>query len=136
MSTKNQSLEELRADIDVLEKRDEVDAEEVRVQHILVGVNHPRLPKVKRTPNQAEKLAAELLDKLREGESMSALMDEYSDDTSEGIYEMTNGATGSRAKMVKGFGDVAFRLNVGEVGVAKYDEKSCPFGYHIIARLS
>lgn len=40
-----------------------------------------------------------------------------------------------RDGMVPAFGDVAFSLEVGEVGLAPYDAKSSPFGWHIIKRL-
>lgn len=41
-----------------------------------------------------------------------------------------------RAAMVPAFGDVGFGLEVGEVGVATFDEKSSPFGWHVIKRLA
>jgi hypothetical protein len=40
-----------------------------------------------------------------------------------------------RNRMVKGFGDVGFRLAVGEIGVSPWDESASPFGRHIINRL-
>ncbi len=40
-----------------------------------------------------------------------------------------------REKMVPGFGDAAFPLKVGEVGIANYDLSASPFGWHIIKRL-
>ena len=41
-----------------------------------------------------------------------------------------------RSGMVRGFGDVAFSLEVGEIGMAKYSVGSSPYGWHIIKRLS
>lgn len=41
-----------------------------------------------------------------------------------------------RAAMVPAFGDVGFALEVGEVGLAGYDEKASPFGWHVIKRLA
>lgn len=41
-----------------------------------------------------------------------------------------------RAAMVPAFGDVGFGLEVGEVGIAGYDEKTSPFGWHVIKRLA
>lgn len=41
-----------------------------------------------------------------------------------------------RAAMVPAFGDVGFSLEVGEVGLAGYDEKASPFGWHVIKRLA
>ena len=40
-----------------------------------------------------------------------------------------------REKMVPGFGDAAFPLKVGDVGIANYDLSASPFGWHIIKRL-
>jgi hypothetical protein len=37
--------------------------------------------------------------------------------------------------MVPAFGDVGFRITVGEVGLADYDAKASPFGLHIIKRI-
>jgi parvulin-like peptidyl-prolyl isomerase len=37
--------------------------------------------------------------------------------------------------MVKSFGDVGFRLKVGEIGVATWDATASPFGWHIIKRV-
>jgi hypothetical protein len=41
-----------------------------------------------------------------------------------------------RAAMVPAFGDVGFSLEVGEVGLAGYDEKASPFGWHVIKRIA
>ena len=40
-----------------------------------------------------------------------------------------------RSRMVAGFGNVGFRLAVGEFGVAEFDAQASPFGWHIIKRL-
>jgi peptidyl-prolyl cis-trans isomerase B (cyclophilin B) len=40
-----------------------------------------------------------------------------------------------RAQMAKGFGDVGFALQVGEVGLAEYSVTASPFGWHIIKRI-
>lgn len=40
-----------------------------------------------------------------------------------------------RAQMVPGFGDTAFGLEVGAVGLLPYDEQSSPFGWHVIKRI-
>lgn len=41
----------------------------------------------------------------------------------------------TRSQMVRGFGDVAYRLRVGEIGVAPWDATASPFGWHIIKRV-
>jgi len=49
--------------------------------------------------------------------------------------------TWDRTAMVPAFGNVGWRLAVGEIGVAPYDgetrpeARQSPFGYHIIKRL-
>ncbi|MCH2102017.1 MAG: peptidylprolyl isomerase [Planctomycetes bacterium] len=40
-----------------------------------------------------------------------------------------------RDQMAGAFGDVGFKLQVGEVGLAKPDAQNSPFGYHIIKRI-
>jgi parvulin-like peptidyl-prolyl isomerase len=37
--------------------------------------------------------------------------------------------------MVPAFGNVGFKLAVGEIAVADYDPKTSPFGYHLIKRV-
>ena len=40
-----------------------------------------------------------------------------------------------RGEMAKSFSDLAFKLKVGEIGIADFDPRNSPFGYHIIKRL-
>jgi hypothetical protein len=40
-----------------------------------------------------------------------------------------------RGNMAAAFGDVGFKLKVGEVGLAEPDAQKSPFGFHIIKRL-
>jgi parvulin-like peptidyl-prolyl isomerase len=40
-----------------------------------------------------------------------------------------------RAALVPAFGDVGFRLQCNEIGLAPHDERSSPFGWHVIKRL-
>ena len=40
-----------------------------------------------------------------------------------------------RDQLVPAFGDVGFSLEPGAVGLATYDEKASPFGYHVIRRV-
>ena len=39
------------------------------------------------------------------------------------------------SRMVQRFGDVGFGLEVGETGMAEYDPRTSPFGWHIIKRI-
>lgn len=114
----------------------------IQVQHILIGFQGslPGKP-VNRTKEQAEKLAQEILDKVKKGGDFDALVKEYTDDRAPGIYGMSNtgvapeGEEFPREQMVPAFGDVGFNLGVGEVGLANFDAAKSPFGYHIIKRL-
>ena len=69
-----------------------------------------------------------------------ALVKELTDDSYPGIYGMTNKNAPRRAGarprdgMVARFGDVAFRLEVGEVGLAGYHAALSPYGWHVIKR--
>ena len=40
-----------------------------------------------------------------------------------------------RGQMVPAFGNVGFKLKLGEIGVADYDAKTSPYGYHVIKRV-
>jgi len=119
-------------------------AEHIEVQHILIGFQGTIPGKtVTRTRAEAEKLANEVLEKARKGGAMDDLVQKYTDDQYPGVYDLANnGVTPDKAKqeyprsgMVKGFSDVAFGLSVGNVGIANYDPKISPFGWHIIKRL-
>jgi hypothetical protein len=114
----------------------------VEVQHVLIGFvgKVPGKPNT-RTQAEAEKLAAEVLDRARKGEDFDQLVQKYTDDQWPGIYGLANtGITPAqgeypRSGMVKGFSDVAFSLSPGNVDVANYDPKTSPFGWHIIKRI-
>jgi len=97
----------------------------IEVQHLLVGVAMPQLPKVKRNKDEAEKLAADLLARVKAGEDFGQLIKEFTDDSPPGIYGMTLNGPGDRSKniyprkgMVPAFGNVGWKLAVGEIGVA------------------
>ena len=86
-------------------------------------------------------MANELLKRAQEDEDFDALVEEYTDDKYPGIFLLTNtgvrpipGAR-KRSEMVARFGDVAFRLEVGDVGIASHHAALSPFGWHVIKRL-
>jgi len=118
--------------------------ERITVQHILISFNgaDPRMD-VARSREEAEELAAKLLDRARQGEDFDALVKEFTDDSHPGIYTMANlEVTPDREKnefpragMVKAFGDVGFSLQVGEIGMTDYDPETSKYGWHIIKRL-
>jgi hypothetical protein len=121
-----------------------VEPQYITVQHILIGFEGsvPGKP-ITRSPEEAQKLAEDLLKKAQAGEDFDALVKEYTDDSHPGVYKMANfGAPAdmsqrvfARDGMVKAFGDVGFPLEVGGVGLAAYDDKNSPFGWHIIKRV-
>jgi hypothetical protein len=41
----------------------------------------------------------------------------------------------TRDEVVYGFGDMAFSLEVGEIGFVPYGFSASPFGWHVIKRL-
>lgn len=114
----------------------------IEVQHVLIGFEGkvPGKP-VTRSQAAAEKLAGEILERARRGEDFDQLVQKNTDDQWPGIYLLANtGVTPAapgeypRSGMVKGFSDVAFSLSPGNVGMAEYDAKLSPFGWHIIKR--
>jgi len=117
----------------------------VSVKHVLVSFQGSQGPKTNRTREEAERLAYEILARAKAGEEIENLMREFSDDPgSKGgnAYDLCNeGVTprgrdeSPRSGMVKGFGDVCFRLAVNEVGFAPYDSATTPHGFHIIKRV-
>ncbi|CAG0926453.1 hypothetical protein PLCT1_00020 [Planctomycetaceae bacterium] len=127
-----------------LAAKPEETADFVEVQHLLVSFQGaaPGM-KATRTKEQAEKLAAQLYAKIQSGTDFNALVEENTDDSPPGIYGMVTDASREnqgqkifwRKNMVGAFGNVGWRLKVGEVGVAAYDPKESPFGWHIVKRL-
>jgi hypothetical protein len=139
------AVAELRAAADAVMARPEHTDPVVRVQHLLVGVAG-FLPGVTRTSAEAEALTAELWARIAAGEDFDALVLAYTEDSHPGIYGMSLGDPTEpdvypRLAMALGFGDVAWRLAVGEYGIMRYDgerfdvEAKSPFGYHILKRL-
>lgn len=123
----------------------EDEPQRVKVQHILVAFKRS-VPgkKVDRTKDEARVLAEELVERARAAKDeaeFNQLVQQYTDDSAPGIYVLVNegeppvpGARGRR-DMVPRFGDVAFALEVGEVGLAAYHGGLSPYGWHIIKRL-
>ena len=126
--------------LEVSARRGEPDR--VKVQHILIGFKKTIQGKtIDRSKSEAKELAYELYDRAVAGEDFGELVEEYTDDRAPGIYVIANDETGvpkgafRRRQLAVSFGDVSFRLEVGEVGVAKYHSSNSPFGFHVIKRL-
>ena len=116
--------------------------ERIVVQHVLISFEG-KIPgkEITRSKKEAKALAEELLQRATGGEEFDALVKEYTDDTYPGIYKMANlkvpvlPEEKARTDLVAKFGDVAFRLEVGEVGLASFNSYTSPYGWHIIKRL-
>ena len=116
--------------------------DKVVVQHILIGFKKSVPNKtLERSRKEARALAEHLLDRAEKGEDFDALVKEYTDDQYPGKMLLTNkgasqirGAT-TRDQVVAKFGDLSFRLEVGEIGLASHHAALSPFGWHVIKRL-
>jgi hypothetical protein len=113
------------------------------VQHILIGAKGsvPR-KNITRTMEEAKVLAYALAERARKGEDFDELVRANTDDAFPGRYGMANrGVTPAgadeygRDNMVPAFGNVGFKLAVGEIGIADYDPQTSPYGYHVIKRI-
>jgi len=121
-------------------KREGPEPDHIMVAHVLISFQGTRT-KATRSKDDAEKLAGDVLAKARKGDDFNKLIRDYSDDPGEGVYGMANfkinpvTPEAPRDGMVQAFGDVGFGLEVGEIGMAPYDAKKSPFGWHIIKRI-
>ena len=122
---------DLRLAVAALAERPEHKSLFVRVQHVLIGVEGAPRTQFERTPEEAEALAANIFRRAQDGEAFRTLMIE-SDDPGPGEYTLQ--AT-SRQQFAEAFGDVAWRLFPGEIGVCVHDAETSPFGYHVIQRI-
>ena len=118
--------------------------ERVTVQHILISFRGAATKSpAPRSMEEAAKLAAELLERSRGGDDFGELVKEHSSDPVPGVYQLVNFTVEAdddieevqRGALVQAFGDVAFSLEVDEVGLAEYHSIRSPSGWHIIKRL-
>lgn len=118
------------------------EADHIEVQHILIGF-YGSLPgqSLNRPQSEAEALAKQVFEQAKQGADFDALVRQYSNDAYPGRYKLANAGVATtegeydRRMMVTGFGDVAFELEVGEIGMAAYDPEKSKYGWHIIKRL-
>jgi len=115
--------------------REEPAVDTVKVQHVLLSfVGAKKGSESGHTYAEAEKLAGEVLAKARAGEDFPGLVKTHSyDQIDNGVITLTQKNRASEA--VKWFGDVAFRLQVGEIGIVSYNRRHSPFGWHVLKRL-
>lgn len=114
----------------------------IKVQHILIAFENTLGSKhVPRTKEEAKTLAYSLLERAKKGEDFGKLVIEFTDDSAPGIYGMTNlgkprkAGYYARNEMVAAFGDTGFPLALNDIGMADYDPKKSPFGWHIVKRV-
>jgi parvulin-like peptidyl-prolyl isomerase len=113
----------------------------ISVAHVLIAVKGGGVATASRTEEEARDLATQIMVRARMGEDFDALAKEYSEDPGGGPYTMANHGQPTppggyaRSGMVAAFGDVGFRLNVGEIGMAPYHAEKSPFGFHVIKRV-
>jgi hypothetical protein len=105
-----------------------------QVQHILIGwadIAGPRTDRraLDRTKDDADKLALDLLKKVRDGMNMEALMAEYSEDPGS-AQSGEPYPVRPDSDFVPEFEALGLRLNVGEAGICRTQ-----FGYHIMKRI-
>jgi serine/threonine protein kinase/parvulin-like peptidyl-prolyl isomerase len=103
------------------------------VQHVVIGwkdTGASRDPRAKaRDKAAADRLAKEILAKVRAGEDMTKLMKEYSEDPGSKDAGRPYSVT-EEEQLVEGFKALSLRLDVGEAGIVKTE-----FGFHIIKRV-
>lgn len=106
--------------------------DEVQVQHVLIGWKGKQSRDkraAERTKEDADKLAQDVLAKVKAGGDMAALMKEFSEDPgskdSGKAYDV-----GPDAPMVEPFKNLSLRLQIGEAGMVKTQ-----FGWHVIKRV-
>lgn len=118
----------------------------ITVQHCLISFAGTPVQGVSRSMFDAEQLAKELFEKAQAGDDFDEIVKKHTDDSPPGIYRMANkgfegdmrsreNAIYARSGMVPAFGNVGFGLEVGEYGLAPFDQNASPFGWHIIKRI-
>jgi hypothetical protein len=117
-------------------------AEHIKLQHILIAFAG-KVPgkNITRSQDEARALANQVFERAKKGEDFDSLVRTYTDDRAPGTYSLSNSGVApaagefSRDRMVPAFGNVGFSLAPGEIGMAEYDPRTSPYGWHIIKRL-
>jgi len=130
------------AETNVAQETSSKEPEHIKVQHILIGFAGSVPGKsITRSLDEAKTLAYSLLDSAKAGTSFDDLVVRHTDDRPPGIYGMSNSGVApgageyARGNMVPAFGNVGFTLKVGDIGIADYDPRTSPYGYHVIKRV-
>ena len=107
------------------------DGARVTASHVLVsyaGAPPAARQNITRTKDEAKRLAADIAERARKGADFARLVADYSDDPSTKPTHGNIGRFGKRHAL-PAFGNVAFSLKPGELGIAETG-----FGYHVILR--
>lgn len=127
-------------------RRGENEPDRIEVSFLLISFKG-KTPKAARTREQAARDAASLLERARKGEDFEEMVKnecepEFRNPGAFGIanYEVkSEGNEASRLglslRMGTAFGDMAFRLKVGEIGMVEYDSRTNPLGWFVVKRL-
>ena len=130
-------------DVDMTHKASNSEPDYITVQHCLIGFRGsvPGKP-ISRSKEEAQALATQLLMDLKAGANFEEVIRKNTNDSPPGIYKMANYCKLATEKgmferdaMVPAFGNTGFPLQVGEFGLAEYDSRTSPFGWHIITRI-
>ncbi len=123
----------------------EGEPDRVSVKHVLIAYKGASRASATRSKDEARELAKQIFTHASNGAPFEELMAKYTDDpgSKDGkTYPMVNhGVTpagpdeSARSGMAKAFGDVGFKLAVGDVGLTDPDRMESPFGFHIIKRV-
>jgi hypothetical protein len=140
--TPEEALQALLAAVAAQQAKPEHQDAEVTIQHCLIGVAG-RGTAARHSPEEACALAAQVYARALAGEDFDLLVKNHTDDSHPGLWTLslepaTKPGVFARKQMVPAFGDTAWRLAVGEIGVAAYDgdapQPKSPFGWHIVKR--
>jgi parvulin-like peptidyl-prolyl isomerase len=107
------------------------DEERVAASHVLIQYKGSMRagPDVKRSKDEAKKLATEVMNKAKKGLDFAGLAKQYSDEPGAKDRAGSLGKFG-KGQMVKPFADAAFALKPGQVS----DIVETDFGFHVIKR--
>ena len=130
-------------DVDINHKATNSEPDYITVQHCLIGFRGsvPGKP-INRSKEEARALATQLLADVKAGANFEEVIRKNTNDSPPGIFKMANYGKMTTGKgmydrdgMVPAFGNTGFPLQVGEFGLAEYDSRQSPFGWHIIKRI-
>lgn len=122
-------------------QRDPSEPDRIEIQVILISFKGVKGVKATRSMEEARELAAKVLEQGKGGADFQLLVDLHSEPAvhTPGVYGVSNFGvtpTGNEKARAPGvLGDVAFKLQVGEVGMAEYDARKNPAGWWIVKRV-